>query len=144
MDELTELQKEEMERLSEEEEIFDLETLITGGTDVKYNVVIQFPKQEADGTFRSVKASAIIRPLNNVEWNNALTIGFNKAYNTSAEVEIVKKGLFTKSGEQFPSDLIDDMDAGVVTQLARKIADISGVSLNREVSTDFIKDLVGF
>ena len=51
------------------EEIFNLESLITDGADARVPIEIDFPTKNG-----KKKAAAMIRPLTNVEWNNALRI----------------------------------------------------------------------
>lgn len=134
-----ELLQQEIESLSAEEEIFDLESLITDGVDAKIPIVIEFPK---DG--KMVKAGAMIRPLTIVEWNNATRLQRRPSENTTNEIELVKKALYTRKGEEFPPDLVDKFPTGVVLELVKQIARISGVELNSKENIKMAKELMGF
>lgn len=134
-----ELLQQEIESLSAEEEIFDLESLITDGVDAKIPIVIEFPK---DG--KMVKAGAMIRPLTIVEWNNATRLQRRPSENTTNEIELVKKALYTRKGDEFPSDLVDKFPTGVVLELVKQIARISGVELNSKENIKMAKELMGF
>lgn len=135
------LKKDELIALSDEEEIFDLESLITDGADAKIPIVLKYPKNG-----KTVKAGALIRPLTNVEWNNATRISRsgNNASKTTNEVELVKQALYTRKGEPFPPKLVEDMPNGVVMELVNQIAVISGVELNSEENIRLAKEIMGF
>ena len=134
-----ELLQKEIESLSADEEIFDLESLITDGVDAKVPIVISFPKHG-----ETVKAGAMIRPLSIVEWNNATRLNRRPNENTTNELELVKKALYTKNGDKFPDELIDKFPTGVVVALVKEIARISGVELNSKENIQMAKELMGF
>ena len=135
-----ELEAKEIELLIEDEEIYDLETLITGGTDVKIPITISYPKEDG----RKVKAAAMIRPVTATEWNNAVRKGMNQNMLSSPDVELLKKALYTKKGEAFPVELIEALPAGVVTALARMVADVSGVEFDKDAAENAIRKMAGF
>ena len=126
--------EEEIERLSEDTELFDLESLITDGVDAKIPVAIEYQGK----TF-----GAMIRPLNNIEWNNATRKAL-KNDNTSNEVEIVKKALYKKDGSEFPADVVEKLPTGIVNELMKEISRISGVKLNTKENMELMKELMGF
>ena len=140
MTNVDELLEEELQNLQVDEEVYDLETLITDGRDAKIPIVIEYPRK--DGVM--VKAGALIRPLTNVEWNNATRLRRNPNDTTTNELELVKKALYTKSGEQFPPELVTDMPNGVIMELVKEIAKISGVNLQSKENIRMAKEMMGF
>lgn len=143
MTNVEELREKELESLSkqehdtDEEEIFDLETLITDGEDARIPVIVKFPKNG-----KTVKAAALIRPLTNVEWNNCVRIKRKPSENTTNEVEVLKKALYTKDGKQFPPKIIENMPAGVALELMNEVSRISGIDTEKNMK--MAKDMVGF
>ena len=117
---------EELIKLSEEEEIFNLESLITDGADARVPIEIKFPTKT--GTKR---AAAMIRPLTNVEWNNAIRIA-RKNFTTTNEIELLKIALYTKEGEPFPKELVEKIPNGVVIKLVQILSEISGIEITEE------------
>lgn len=117
---------EELIKLSEEEEIFNLESLITDGADARVPIEIKFPTKT--GTKR---AAAMIRPLTNVEWNNAIRIA-RKNFTTTNEIELLKIALYTKDGEPFPKELVEKIPNGVVIKLVQILSEISGIEITEE------------
>ena len=135
-----ELEAKEIELLTEDEEIFDLESLITSGADNKIPIIISYPMEDG----RKAKAAAMIRPVTAIEWNNALRKGFNQNSLSSPDVEILKKGLYNKNGDPFSIEAIESLPAGVVSELARMIAKVSGVEFNKSDAEKVMKDMMGF
>lgn len=117
---------EELIKLAEEEEIFNLESLITDGADARIPIEINFPTKEG-----TKKAAAMIRPLTNVEWNNATRIA-RKNFTTTNEIELLKMALYTKDGEPFPKELVEKIPNGVIVKLVQKLSEISGVEITEE------------
>ena len=132
------LKAEELEMLSEEEEIFNLESLITDGVDARIPITIEFPTK--NGT---KKAAAMIRPLSNIEWNNATRIA-RKNFTTSNEVELLKQALYTKEGEPFPKELVPKLPNGVVLKLVKLLGEISGIEVTKESLEMAREMLAGF
>lgn len=142
MTDVNKLKEEELAMLSnEEEEIFDLESLVTDGADAKIPIVIKYPK---DG--KTVKAGALIRPLTNVEWNNATRLSRNQKLvtKTTNEIELVKMALYTRNDEQFPAKAVEALPNGVILELVKQIAHISGVEINSEENIKLAKEMMGF
>ena len=124
-----------------EDDVFDLEALITDGADARVPIRITFPKQEPDGTIRMVQAGAMIRPLTNVEWNNATRKKKNNN-STTDEVELLKKALYTMKGEQMPPEIVEKIPNGVTIELVKEVARISGVDI--EANLKLAREMVGF
>ena len=137
MVDISKLKEEELNSLSEED-VFNLESLIVDGADAKIPITIKFPR--ADG--RVVKAAAMIRPLTNIEWNNCVRLNRVPNDNTTNEVELLKKALYTKEGEQFPPHLVEKIPNGVVLELINELARISGVDV--EENMKYAKVMLGF
>ena len=129
---------EELIKLSEEEEIFNLESLITDGADARVPIEIKFPTKT--GTKR---AAAMIRPLTNVEWNNAIRIA-RKNFTTTNEIELLKIALYTKDGEPFPKELVEKIPNGVVIKLVQILSEISGIEITEENMKMAKEMLAGF
>lgn len=130
---IEDLQNKELESLNEEE-LFDLESLITEGANAKVPVKISY----GDKSF-----GATLRPLTNVEWNNA-TRKSMKNVNTTSELELLKVGLTSKDDKPIPVDILVQLPTGVITELAKKLADISGVKLDKKENIELAKTLMGF
>lgn len=129
---------EELIKLSEEEEIFNLESLITDGADARIPIEIDFPTKNG-----KKKAAAMIRPLTNVEWNNALRIA-RKNFKTTNEIELLKMALYTKEGEPFPKELVEKLPNGVVMKLVQTLGEISGIEVTEENMKMAKEMLAGF
>lgn len=134
MTDVNKLMEEELSNLSNDEEIFDLETLITDGVNAKVPVEINYKGK----TF-----GAILKPLTNPEWNNAIRLGY-KNPKTTSEIELLKIGLYHKNGDKFPKDIIENLPAGVIVELAKELARISGITFNMEENVRLAKDMLGF
>lgn len=128
------LQKQEIEMLSEDEQIFDLESLITDGTNAKVPVEV---------TYKGKKYGAILKPLTSIEWNNASRKSI-KNDKTTIEIELLKKGLFTKEDKPFPQEILIKLPQGVSTSLFKELARISGVKLDSKENMELAKELMGF
>lgn len=137
MTDIEKLKEEELENLTQEEELYDLESLILDGVDSKIPIIIDFPTK--DGV---KKVGAMIKPLTAVEWNNAIRLA-NKLKDSTNELEIVKLGLFDKKGEPFNYDLLLKLPNGVVKDVFYKISDISGVKFT-EQEIGILENLMGF
>ena len=139
MADIEKLQAEELANLNENEEIFDLESLVTDGADARIPITVEYPKK--DGTM--VKAGAMIRPLTNVEWNNATRLN-RKNTGTTNEVELVKIGLYTQKGEQFPPQLVEKLPAGLIVKIVEHLAEVSGIDLYNKRNLKIAKDMMDF
>lgn len=139
MTDIEKLQAEELANLSENEEIFDLESLVTDGADVRIPITVEYPKK--DGTM--TKAGAMIRPLTNTEWSNATRLS-RKNSATTNELELVKLGLYTKKGEQFPPELVEKLPVGLIQKILEEIARVSGIDLYNKRNLKIAKDMMDF
>ena len=125
------LKEKEIAQLSADEELYDLETLITGGQDVRVPVEIMFPKYDKEtGEVRMVRAGALLRPLTNIEWNNAASIKKSSYNTTTTEVELLKMALYTPKGNQMPPEIVEAIPNGVVVELVKEVSRISGIDLD--------------
>ena len=126
--------EDEIERLSEDTELFELESLITDGVNAKIPVTVEY---------QGKKFGAMIRPLNNIEWNNATRKAL-KDKTTSNEVELVKLALYKKDGADFPNDVVEKLPTGIVNELMKEISRISGVKINNKENIEMMKEIMGF
>lgn len=133
--ELYEKEKEELEKLNQEEEIIDLEQLITGGAEVKIPITFIYPNTDK-------KVGAIIRPLTSNEWNNC--IRKMAKFKTSFQLEIVKVGLLNMKEQPIPSKLIEQLPQGAINEIYGKIAEASGIHESNEDMIEATKKLMGF
>ena len=129
------LKQREIESLSSEEmEILDLEKLITDGVNAKIPMEI---------TYNNKKFGVLLRPLTNIEWNNAIQTSIQNKKTTN-EVELLKLGLYKIDGNPFPKELISKLPAGISSELMKKLAEISGIQINSEENIKMAKQLMGF
>ena len=135
---IRDVMNDEIEKLSEEEELFDLETLILDGVDSKIPIIIDFPT-----TTGYKKVAAMVKPLTSPQWDSAVKLS-RKIRDSTAEIEVLKLGLLDKNGEPFSYDLILKMPNGVVQEIFKKIADVSGVKLTLDGNEEIIDRLMGF
>lgn len=133
--EIYDKQLEEIEKLSQEEEIIDLEQLITAGTDVKIPITFIYPNTNK-------KVGAIIRPLTSNEWDNC--IRKMAKFHTSFQLEIVKVGLLNMKEEKIPPKLIEQLPQGAISEIYEKIAEASGIHESTEDMIEATKQLMGF
>ena len=122
---------------TEAQELFDLETLILEGAETRIPITFDFPTQNG-----IVQTSAMIRPVSNQEWNNAITTA--KQDLPRFTVLILQKGLLTSNGEQLSEELLGKIPQGVADQLVRQIQDLSGIKQNKEEQYELTKELMGF
>lgn len=113
-----------------EEEYFDLETLITEGTEARVPIVIEFPNGK--------KSKALIKP---VLAEDLKIIGFNFNNPFAIMTEILKIGLLNSNGEPLPDKLIDGLPAGLPVKIAGEIFEISGIETNPEDAEQLKEDL---
>ena len=131
---IEELKQEELEQLNE---TASLESLITEGADLRIPITFDFPT--ANGV---KKASAIIKPLSTVEWENAQNYAMK--HKKDFVLKILEKGLLNDNGEQLPFELIKKMPIGVATEIYKRIADVSGVKQDKDEQYRLTKELLGF
>ena len=118
-------------KINQEEEIFDLETLITEGVDARVPIEIEFPNGK--------KAQALIRPISTGE--------FQTIYNRDTSellVNVLKVGLMNAKGEPLPVNLIEAMPVGLPAQITQQIFEISGIETDDEKLQETVKQLEFF
>lgn len=135
-------QEGEIEMLSQETEILDLETLIVDGANARIHVEVDFPVYK-NGEVHHKKYGAIIKPLPSNEFTNATQIGL-KNPDTDVNTEIVKKGLCTKNGDIFPVEVVEKLPVGVIIKLAEKICEVSGIEQNKDDQAELVREVMGF
>lgn len=116
------------ENTENNDDFFDLETLITEGVDSRVPITIDFP----DGK----KAAAMIRPISTAEFQ---TIYDGNASNIL--VNILEVGLLNKKGEPIPRSLIEAMPIGLPAKIVKQIFEISGIETDDEKSQELIDNL---
>jgi len=129
MADIEKLKQEELDSLND---VYDLEQLVLDGTAARFPVKIKLPHQKSDGTFELVEVGALVRPLTNIEWNNAVRIAQND-FTTTVEVELVKMALYTKDGKQMPVRVIESMANGGIIELVNLITEISGIDIEKNM-----------
>ena len=129
------------ENKTEEQELFDLETLIIEGTETKIPVTFDFPVNR-NGEFKIVKTSAMIRPISNSEWNNCISMAKNDL--SRFATLILQRGLLSANGNELSEDLVGKITQGVADELVKQIQDLSGIKQNKEEQYELTKELMGF
>lgn len=146
-DTIKELQEEELEQLNKSDDEIDLEeleSLILEGANARIPVLIEYPKfDKKTGETSYKRYTACLKPLTNTEVNNARRM-FQKSNDTSFELELLKRGLFTKDDKPFPFKLIKAMNVGVINGLGEQLLEISGVKQNKQEQKRFARELMGF
>ena len=112
--------KEELE-FNKEEEYFDLEELITEGTDAKVPITIEFP----DGR----KSKALIKPLLAEDMKK---VSFNQVNPYKMMITVLKMCLLNSKGEPLPNGLINALPANLPMEICEEIFKISGIETNPE------------
>lgn len=120
-------------KFSQEEEYYDLETLITEGTDAKVPITIEFPNGK--------KAKALIKP---VLAEDLKIIVFNLDNPFAVMTEVLKISLLNSNGEQLPERLVDELPAGLPIKIVQQIFEISGIETNPEDAEQLKDDLESF
>lgn len=141
MTDINRLQEEELDSLKEEN-AFDLETLIIDGANARIPVEIDFPIYK-NGELTYKKYGVMIRPLKSSELTNATQRGL-RDIGSDVNTEIVKLGLCRKNGEQYSSEIVEKLPAGVINTLTEKICEISGIHQDKEKNNELIREMMGF
>lgn len=115
-------------KINKDEELFDLETLITEGADAQIPIEIEFPNGK--------KAAAKIRPITTAEFRSISS----STNNAEVVIQCLELGLLTKEGNPIPHELIEIIPMGVTERISEKICEISGIDLNRNQPTQRITD----
>ena len=142
MIDIDKLKEEELNHLSEEEEVFDLERLIVDGADARIPIEIDFPIYK-DGELTYKKYGVLVKPLKSAELSNATQIGLRDK-SSDVNTEIVKLGLCKKTGEPYPPGFVEKLPAGVVNKLCEKICEVSGIRQDKERNDELVRELMGF
>ena len=142
MVDIEKLKNEEFENIMQAEvddELYTLEQLILEGENAKIPVVFNYPKKNGE----IVEVTAKLKPLTDVEAQNARRVAM-KVKDTTINLELLKRGLYTKNDVLFPSNLIMKMHVGVVNELVEKLGEISGIKIDEEKSSELVDKLMGF
>ena len=144
MQDVEQLKEQEIEKIMQDEnkEIYDFEQLILNGKDARILIEVQYPNLK-DGKIEFVPVCAMIRPLDNKEVHTAQQIGVGSKY-TTANIEIVKRGLYTKEGDKFPATLVEKMPSGVIDAICNEILKASGVNIGTEENIALARKVMGF
>ena len=125
-----------------EDDVLDIEQLIVDGSDARVPLEVEFPVYK-NGELQHKKYLVLIRPLKSSELNNATQMGL-KNPNTDVNTEIVKIALITKDGEPYPSEVVENLPAGVINKLTEHICEISGLQTDKEANAKLIREMMGF
>lgn len=113
------------------EQIFDLETLITGGTDNYVPLKFIYPNTEKT-------VGVYVRPITTVEFTNA------SRNPRTVILEVVKTALYDRNKQPINGAVVDNLPAGVTIELYKKIAEISGIPTEEKVSEEMMERIMGF
>lgn len=128
----------EVEHLSKEDEIFELDQIITEGVNAKIPFSFIYPNTNK-------KVGVMVRPLSTNEYQKAILI--SKRLKTNFLVELAKLGVYKMDESKFPNELLEELPAGVVTTITNEINRISGVELvdgSEEAQQKIFDELLGF
>lgn len=128
----------ELEHLQQEDEIFELDQIITEGTNAKIPFTFIYPNT-------TKKVGVLVRPLSTNEYQNAILT--SKRLKTNFLLELARLGVSKMDETKFPDEILEDLPAGVITRITNEINRISGVDLvdgSEEVQQQLIDELMGF
>ena len=112
--------------IKQDEELFDLETLITDGVDARVPITIEFPNGK--------KAQAMIKPISTGEFQTIYTRDTSNLL-----VNVLEAGLMNKDGEPLPRNLLEAMPIGLPAKITQQIFEISGIETDPE-DAEALKD----
>ena len=112
--------------IKQDEELFDLETLITEGVDARVPITIEFPNGK--------KAQAMIKPISTGEFQTIYTRDTSNLL-----VNVLEAGLMNKDGEPLPRNLLEAMPIGLPAKITQQIFEISGIETDPE-DAEALKD----
>ena len=137
MKSVEEAKAKELEHLSQETEILELDQILTEGVDAKIPFTFTYPNTNK-------KVGVMVRPLSTNEYQKAILT--SKRLKTNFLVELAKLGVYRMDESKFPEELIDELPAGVVTRITNEINRISGVDLveGTEDAQQIFEVLMGF
>jgi len=115
------------------DEVFDMENLIVEGTDAY--IPLKFVYPNTDKT-----VGVYIKPLTTQEFLNATRGGENVFIN------VLNQALVNKNKEPFSLEVLQKLPAGVVMELYKKVAEISGIPTdnNNVNQTEMVDRMMGF
>lgn len=122
-------------KIKETNKYATLEQAITEGG----NALIPF---EFDYPNTDLTVEIKLKPVNNKEVNSALQE--QKLEDTTFEIELLKASMFNPDETPIDKDIIANLPAGVVSIIAEKIADISGIKTDKEQQDRVMKEVMGF
>lgn len=128
----------ELEHLQQEDEIFELDQIITEGTNAKIPFTFIYPNT-------TKKVGVLIRPLSTNEYQNAILK--SKRLKNNLLIELAKLGVYKLDESKFPENLLLELPAGVITKITNEINRISGVELmdaSEDAQQQIFDDLMGF
>lgn len=128
----------ELEHLQQEDEIFELDQIITEGTNAKIPFTFIYPNT-------TKKVGVLIRPLSTTEYQNAILS--SRRLKTNLLLELAKLGVYKLDESKFPEDLLTELPAGIITKITNEINRISGVELMNvpeDTQQQIFDDLMGF
>ena len=128
----------ELEHLQQEDEIFELDQIITEGTNAKIPFTFIYPNT-------TKKVGVLVRPLSTNEYQNAILT--SKRLKTNFLLELARLGVSKMDVSKFADDILEDLPAGVITKITNEINRISGVDLvdgSEDVQHQIFDDLMGF
>lgn len=128
----------ELEHLQQEDEIFELDQVITEGVNAKIPFSFIYPNT-------TKKVGVLVRPLSTNEYQNAILT--SKRLNTNFLIELARLGVSKMDESKFPDEILEDLPAGVITKITNEINRISGVDLvdgSEEAQQQLLEDLMGF
>ncbi len=135
---IEEEKQKELANLQQEDEIFELDQIITEGINAKIPFTFTYPNTNK-------KVGVLVRPLSTNEYQNAILT--SRRLKTNFLIEIAKLGVYKMDESEFPDDLIMELPAGVITRITNEINRISGVELmegSEDVQQQLFDDLMGF
>ncbi len=125
-------------KINKEPKILKLEELLVDGVEVEVPITFDYPTANV-----IVPVSAIIRPLTTVEWEEATTKSIRHD-NKGFTLEIISKGLLNDDGDPLNPQLLKGMPMGVVNEIYKQVADISGIREDKEEQYRLTRELMGF
>lgn len=132
------VKQKELEHLQQEEEIFELDQIITEGINAKIPFSFTYPNT-------TKKVGVMVRPLSTNEYQKAILR--SKRLKTNFLIELAKIGVYKMDESPFPEELIMELPAGVITRITNEINRISGVELvdgSEDAQQQILEDLMGF
>ena len=135
---IEDVKQKELEHLQQEEEIFELDQVITEGVNAKIPFTFTYPNT-------TKKVGVMVRPLSTNEYQKAVLT--SRRLKTNFLLELAKLGVYKMDESKFPEELIMDLPAGVITRITNEINRISGVDLvdgSEEMQQQLLEDLMGF